>query len=267
MEGIHMARRNQSLLEDLATLPWWYSVILAAIVYLLLKFLIPSISFEHPFHRGLAGVLPSLAPVIAGVLLFVACISAFNAWRKGELLKGQNSASSLQKINWREFEELVGEAYRRKGYAVTELGGGGPDGGVDLELRKNGETLLVQCKHYRMRKVGVKIVRELYGVVASENATGGVVITSGTFTREAIDFARGKTVELVNGKKLLALIEEVQKFPKKTQQSVRETQDILCPLCGSTMILRTAKQGSTAGKKFWGCSNFPKCRGTKPYNP
>lgn len=262
-----MARRDRSLLEDLATLPWWCSVVLAVVVYLLLKYLIPSFSFQTPFYRGLAASMPSLAPVIAGVLLLVACISAFNAWRKGELLEGQNSAATLQKINWREFEELVGEAYRRKGYAVTELGGGGPDGGVDLELRKNGEILLVQCKHYRMKKVGVKIVRELYGVVASENATGGIVITSGIFTNDASDFARGKPLELVDGKKLLVLIAEVQKFPRKSQQSVREPQDVLCPLCESTMIVRTAKHGTNAGQKFWGCSDFPKCRGTKPYRP
>ncbi|HOO52586.1 MAG TPA: topoisomerase DNA-binding C4 zinc finger domain-containing protein [Alphaproteobacteria bacterium] len=40
----------------------------------------------------------------------------------------------------------------------------------------------------------------------------------------------------------------------------------MCPQCGSTMILRSAKQGVTAGQKFWGCSRFPKCQGTKPYN-
>lgn len=261
-----MARRNRSLLEDLATLPWWCNVILAAIIYLSFKYVIPAIAFQSPFYRGFAGALPSLALIMAGVLLLVAFISAFNAWRKGELLKGQSNALFLQKISWREFEDLVGEAYRRKGYAVTECGGGGPDGGVDLELRRGGETLLVQCKHYRMKKVGVKIVRELYGVVASENATGGIVISSGTFTQETIDFSRGKPLELVDGKRLLRLIGEVQKTPKQVQQRVHDLHNNLCPLCGNTMILRTAKKGPTAGQKFWGCSEFPTCRGTKPYS-
>jgi len=35
-----------------------------------------------------------------------------------------------------------------------------------------------------------------------------------------------------------------------------------CPRCGAEMILREAKKGNNAGKKFWGCSNFPKCRET-----
>ena len=33
-----------------------------------------------------------------------------------------------------------------------------------------------------------------------------------------------------------------------------------CPQCGSAMALRTAKSGANAGKQFWGCSTFPKCR-------
>jgi len=38
-----------------------------------------------------------------------------------------------------------------------------------------------------------------------------------------------------------------------------------CPKCGSEMILRTSKSGVTAGTQFWGCSNFPNCRGMVPY--
>lgn len=34
-----------------------------------------------------------------------------------------------------------------------------------------------------------------------------------------------------------------------------------CPLCGATMVLRTAKSGPNAGKQFWGCSTYPDCRG------
>ncbi|MCO5112484.1 MAG: topoisomerase DNA-binding C4 zinc finger domain-containing protein [Burkholderiaceae bacterium] len=33
-----------------------------------------------------------------------------------------------------------------------------------------------------------------------------------------------------------------------------------CPACGSAMALRTAKAGAQAGKQFWVCSTFPKCR-------
>lgn len=44
------------------------------------------------------------------------------------------------------------------------------------------------------------------------------------------------------------------------QNSAEETE-MCCPLCGSKMILRVAKKGKRAGQKFYGCSNYPKCRG------
>lgn len=34
-----------------------------------------------------------------------------------------------------------------------------------------------------------------------------------------------------------------------------------CPKCGSEMVLRTAKSGANAGEQFWGCPDYPKCRG------
>lgn len=36
-----------------------------------------------------------------------------------------------------------------------------------------------------------------------------------------------------------------------------------CPWCGSTLVLRTARQGTSIGSQFWGCSNYPKCKYTK----
>jgi hypothetical protein len=39
-----------------------------------------------------------------------------------------------------------------------------------------------------------------------------------------------------------------------------------CPRCGSLMVLRTAKSGANQGEKFWGCPNFPHCRGILKYS-
>lgn len=36
-----------------------------------------------------------------------------------------------------------------------------------------------------------------------------------------------------------------------------------CPRCGAAMELRMARQGANAGNAFWGCSTYPKCRGTR----
>lgn len=36
--------------------------------------------------------------------------------------------------------------------------------------------------------------------------------------------------------------------------------DLICPKCGATLVLRTARKGDNAGNQFYGCSAFPKCR-------
>jgi len=45
----------------------------------------------------------------------------------------------------------------------------------------------------------------------------------------------------------------------------RETQPVSsaprCPKCGSEMVLRTARSGANQGEQFWGCPNYPRCRG------
>jgi restriction system protein len=98
-------------------------------------------------------------------------LSYFESRRKRKLLDSQEDLESIRSLSWREFEELVGEAYRRRGYTVKENAGAGPDGGIDLVLNKNGNTFLVQCKQWRSCKIGVKVVREMYGLMAAKQAS------------------------------------------------------------------------------------------------
>ena len=37
-----------------------------------------------------------------------------------------------------------------------------------------------------------------------------------------------------------------------------------CPHCGKPMVQRTARQGRTPGASFWGCTDYPDCKGTRP---
>ena len=49
-------------------------------------------------------------------------------------------------------------------------------------------------------------MRELYGAMAAEGAVGGFVVASGSFTRDAKAFAEGRSIELVDARKLRSLI-------------------------------------------------------------
>jgi len=193
---------------------------------------------------------------------------------------------ALAGMSWQEFELLVGEAFRLQGYEVSELGGAGPDGGVDLVLRKDKEKFLVQCKHWKAFKVGVQVVRELYGVMAAQGAAGGFVVTSGSFTDEAVAFASGRNVRLVDGPKLFRLIQQARAARAQPSQAGRAGVPVparpvtpfsatafaaplatTCPSCSSAMVRRVAKRGDNAGKSFWGCTRYPAgCRGTRAWD-
>lgn len=50
---------------------------------------------------------------------------------------------------------------------------------------------------------------------------------------------------------------------RKQSSTAQSTDTPLCPKCGSAMVPRTAKHGSNAGNSFWGCSQYPACRGIR----
>jgi restriction system protein len=158
--------------------------------------------------QGLAVTGQYLPPVL---FLIAAVTSVLRRRKHRKLLAGVVASAApdvLNGLTWREFEMLVGEAFRVRGYSVAETGRGA-DGGVDVVLRKDGEKYYVQCKHWRASQVGVPIVRELYGAMVAHGATGGFVVTSGRFTKPAIDFARGLNLTLIDGPQLHAMIQQV----------------------------------------------------------
>jgi len=129
---------------------------------------------------------------------------------------------------------------------------------------------LVQCKRWNNSKVGVKEIREIYGIVAAENADRGIFITSGIYTNPAAEFAEGKLLDLIDRAALLDLVHEVQNqharriadeslAPMQTEAATPASHAV-CPKCRKSMLLRTAQRGRNAGSRSRGCSNFAKCR-------
>ncbi len=199
-----------------------------------------------------------MGPLLSMVLLSAAAVSLFFQFRKGKLFERQTGLASIGELDWRQFESLVSEAFRRKGFLVLDNIEDGPDGGVDLRLRKNGQVVFVQCKHWKARSVGVKVVRELYGVMAARGVKHGIVVTYGDFTSEAGEFAKSNSITLIGGPKLTQMVASVQ---QSENIQVQPESARACPKCGSEMVLRVAKKGQYAGKKFWGCSKYPSCNG------
>jgi restriction system protein len=113
-------------------------------------------------------------------------------------------ADALARVSWQDFERLLADHYRELGYEVEHQGtaanGARSDGGIDLRLRRGGELLLVQCKHWRAMQVPHNDVHQLIGIMDNEDATGAILVTSGEFTPAAIRAAGKKgRVQLIDG--------------------------------------------------------------------
>ncbi len=239
-----MPKKSDNILHILTTLPWYYSVLTAIGVYIAMTVIIPAVGSINPLAAGFANGLAQLAPIAFFLFLLPAPISLIQSQRKRKQLDAQQDINSIRDLSWQRFEELVGEAYRRQGYWVKENDGAGPDGGIDLVISKGGERYLVQCKQYRVQKVGVKVVREMYGLVAAEHAAGGIIITSGTFTRDAGRFADGKSLELVDGIQLARLIADVAvaTAPVSSEMPDEVPSVPSCPVCGRGMVFTDGKK-------------------------
>ncbi|KFE52190.1 restriction endonuclease [Pseudomonas syringae] len=298
-----MSRKKSStpsaLLFLAAKLPWWLSTVLAVAS----GWLLHSVAvMPVPVYSGLQGVqsmligtfirlLANVGQFVLPVIFVGGAIASIAGRRKRRRLLDSIAVAggnTLISITWQEFELLVGEALRRRGFTVQEAGGNGPDGGIDLVARRDGEKYLVQCKQWRSMQVGVSVVRELYGAMAAEGAVGGFVITSGRFTDPAREFASGRNLQLVDGAQLnqwiteskrpaaepepvavkdvvepVIVVPDVKVAPEPEPQKPAQPKAPACPHCKKPMVIKVARTGRNAGGNFWGCGDYPKCRGIR----
>jgi restriction system protein len=268
-----MARRRGSLADALLVLPWWVSAVVAAAAYALLAFAAPRYFSSSQYTIGLGLAAKNLAPLAAVFFLLLGLLSFVRALLVRRRFGALKSIEHIRQLSWRQFESIVGEAFRRRGYTVEENAVDGPDGGIDLVLHKGGAKFYVQCKQWKQTKVGVKPIRELYGVITAGDAAGGFFVASGEYTEDAREFARKSAIELIDGPALAEMIaqaREPEPFMDPTSRKRLEPTievpiaEAACPACGAAMVRRIAKRGAHAGREFWGCRLYPRCKGVRP---
>ena len=96
--------------------------------------------------------------------------------------------SLFNKIEPREFEQVICELLRGKGYDA-QLTKQTRDNGYDILAIKLLEgnipfKMLVECKRYK-NKIGVEIIRSFKEVISNEQANLGMIATTSYFTRDA----------------------------------------------------------------------------------
>lgn len=176
---------------------------------------------------------------------------------------------ALNNMTWKQFELLVHQAFRHRGYVLGESGTSDSDGSVDLVLRKAGEYFLVHSKLWKASLVDVAPVRELHSAMRAKRAAGGFFVTTGSYTREAMAFASGRNIQLIDGPTLREMLNDTAGIPTgvPTVITIGDPTTVTpiapaCPICSSAMVLRMAPPGSKS-KNFWGCSRFPACKGNR----
>ena len=186
----------------------------------------------------LAAGMPSYALIYFNVIGTVFAAVILLGWLLVRIAAGERRnllewTTDLRRLNFKEFEWLVGEVFRREGWTVRETGrDDGPDGNIDLELIRNGKRSIVQCKRWTAQSVPVDEIRRFLGTLMREKLSGsaGIFVTLSDFTDQARREAQQSEIVLIDNVDLFSLIEKV-----------RRTEP--CPNCKAPMILGKSQHG------------------------
>lgn len=260
--------RDSSLFHTLEESPWWVSMLLAGIVYLCLRFIPWLFATDGKLTTPVNG-LQAHAALLALIFLLPALFSWLAASERKRTAAWQSALASLRKLSFPSFQALCAQAFRARGYAVENIEGIHGGGSIDLRLSKAGEISLVTCRQWRNYKIGVPELIELYQQLDASKADRGIYIASGSYTSDALHFALGKPLVLIDAAALLDLVGTTGSDGEDIRRAFQQAHAVSpsppprCPECGATMVPRTAKRGRYFGSPFWSCSNFPSCRGVR----
>jgi restriction system protein len=116
-----------------------------------------------------------------------------DAW---QLAHGNSKVAELDRLGGAEFETFLAGLFRAQGYAAEHTPTTG-DYGADLILSKDGQRIAVQAKRY-VGSVGVAAVQEALSGQAYYQCDTAWLVTTGTFTANALELARKCGVEMID---------------------------------------------------------------------
>jgi len=165
-------------------------------------------------HNYTTTEIHSLALLIFFSIYFLFKLKIFfNFVGHKSLLQRNRSIKKIKKLSWEDFECLCMELFEKQGWKVLGNEKKGADGGVDIWMHKNSITkkksAIVQCKRYDEALVTIKVIREMYGLMYEYSVDEAYIVTSNRFTKECYKFIEKKNIELIDGKKLLQMIQSL----------------------------------------------------------
>ena len=176
---------RNSLFAILARQPWWVSALIAAGSFMGLRLLIPE------------GMALFAAMPFAGIAIY----ALFQQLRRPGAKRVAKTLERARGLTGEGFVSALEEGFRREGYAVTRM-----NGGVDLELRREGLTTLVACKRWKAMRAGIEPLREFDAATREHGAVGRMYVAVGELTENARAFAAEKNIRMVQEEELARLL-------------------------------------------------------------
>lgn len=177
--------RKDTLFHILSRQPWWVTLLVAFVMFWIAY-----------------AIFPRVAPFISIPFVALAGYIGFRQWREGSPADAGDQLARMRAMSWDEFSRALTAAYRKQGYTVLP-----PDGaGHDFKLVRNGQSILLQCRRWKVNQVGEGPLRELARALHNHDAARGICVAAGDFSARARRFAANEPITLLTGAELAQLM-------------------------------------------------------------
>lgn len=148
-------------------------------------------------------------PALIAVLVMIAIVVLLKFI---DLLRGvygypvfsQKRLKDMQSMDPRDFEFYVADLLKKRGYTRVKVTPATNDMGKDITCYDHhGNKVVVEVKRYADHNtIGRPLIQKLHSCMIHEQAERAIFVTTSTFNQNAIDYSKGKAIELVDGRKL-----------------------------------------------------------------
>jgi hypothetical protein len=191
--------QKRTLFSILAELPWWFSVLIAALIYTIGALFNPLI--------GAAAAFP---------FVLVAAYVGYLRIKRGPTADFPVMIRALRAASPEDMRGMLAEAFTRQRYEVAD----GRNG--DLELQRNGYVTIVRFRRWRAQSTQPIAIEELVAAMTSRKADHAMYITAGAVPDETKAAATVAGIALLDGVALANLVVRTRGARKAVSRSAAE---------------------------------------------
>jgi restriction system protein len=180
---------DNSLFAILLRSSWWLSFAIGAAVSAI------AIGFLPEAYRAF-GALTGFPFFVIG------CIAAWRQWQAPSAASIERTLTAVRAMSWPEFSRAIEAAYQRQGYRVSAL----PGGAANFEIARQGRVALVNCKRWKVARIGVEPLSELHAAMEPHDAHECIFVAAGEISDNARAFAIKHRIGIVGGPELARLL-------------------------------------------------------------